>query len=108
GSVDAKRSAISFSRGSLKSRMGSPLHSAQQIRNVDLHGTGRAVGLARHAVPAFVVFHVGLSGALVDPENVQRADVDTHAAAFVGNAFFLVDDDGDAGGGRGDRHGGLL
>src|SRR3546814_7800278 len=42
--------------------------------------------------PTFVIFHVGLAGVRVDPQDVQRADVDADAAALLGNAFLFVDD----------------
>ena len=69
----------------------------QQVGNVDLDRAGRAVGLARHAIPAFVVGHVGLVGHLADPQHVERTDIDADGAALVGDAFRLVDHDRDAG-----------
>jgi hypothetical protein len=78
--------------------------SPQQVGDVDLDGAGRAVDLARHAVPAFVVLHVCCALGLVDRQHVERADVDADAAALVGDALVVVDDDGDAGGMIGKRH----
>src|SRR5437870_1234587 len=78
--------------------------SAQQIGNVDGHGPGRAVGLARHAIPAFVIFHVRLAGEVTYPEHVEGAYIDADGASLVGDAFGLVDNDRDGCGGVGDRH----
>src|SRR5690606_23936066 len=72
-SVDARPVAILFNNGSVNSMETS---LAQQVGNVDGHRLGGAVHFTGHAVPAFVVAHVGLAGFLVDPEDIQRADVD--------------------------------
>ena len=82
-------------------RHGSP----QEIRNIHLHGPGRAIRLAGHAIPAFVVGHVGLAGHVADPQHVKRTDIDADGAAFVGDALGLVDDNRNAGLGGGKRHG---
>ena len=55
----------------------------------------RAVGLARHAIPAFIISHIGLVGHFANAQDVERAHIDTDAAAFFGNAFVVVDDDRD-------------
>jgi hypothetical protein len=41
--------------------------SPQQIRNIDTHSTGRAIRFAGHAIPAFIVGHVGLACHFADP-----------------------------------------
>src|SRR5258708_40284322 len=76
----------------------------QQIGNVDRYRAGWAIHLARHAIPALVVFHVGLALALIDREHVERADLNANLAALVGDAFFVIDDDRNAGCMVGDRH----
>ena len=64
----------------------------QQIGNVDGDGAGRAVRFAWHAVPALIVFHVGLAGEFGDAQHVERTDVHANRAALVGDALVLVDD----------------
>src|SRR3954451_4753945 len=78
--------------------------SANEVRDVHVHGAGRAVLLAGHAVPAFVELHERLVFHEVDGEHVQRADVHADGAALVGDALVLVDDDGGLGAGDGDGH----
>src|SRR5437868_2141635 len=69
--------------------------SAQQVRHVHGHGTGRTPVGTRAAVPALVHVHVRLAGLGVDGERVQRADVDTQRAAV--DAEGLVHGHGDVG-----------
>ena len=57
--------------------------SAQQVGDVDVDRAGRAVLLARHAVPALVELHVGRALDQVDGQHVERADVDADGAALV-------------------------
>jgi hypothetical protein len=70
--------------------------SSKKIRNVDMHGIGRTIALAGHAVPAFVELHERLAGFGVDREQVHRTDVDADRAALVGDALLFVDHHGKA------------
>ena len=66
----------------------------QQIRNGDFDGTGGAIRLAGHAVPAFVVLHVRFACLLTDAEHVEGADIDADGASFFGDALVVIDGDG--------------
>src|SRR5882724_6920056 len=79
--------------------------SPQEIGDVDLHRAGWAVRLARHAVPALVVGHIGLAGHLADAEHIERTDIDADRASLVGNAFCVVDDHRNGGLAAGEWHG---
>ena len=69
----------------------------QKIGDADGHGARGAIGLAGHAVPAFVIFHVGLARFLADPQHIQRADIDTNGAALFRDAFRFIDRHGNGG-----------
>src|SRR3954463_15074204 len=62
--------------------------SPEQVGHVDRHGSGGTAGRARAAVPALVDVHIGLAGAVVDGEGVQRAHV--HAERAAVDALRLV------------------
>src|SRR3954452_24925633 len=105
------RSAPPRRRGHPRTHRTTPssMTSPQQIGDIDLHGIGRAVDLAGHAVPALVIFHVSLLPVLVDGEDVERADIDANTAALFSDALLLVDDNRSTLGLMDDRHGsGLL
>lgn len=71
-----------------RSRVG----SFQEVGNVHRYRAGRTIDSARHAVPTFIVRHVGFLCEVADAQHIERAHVDANGASFVRDAFVVVDD----------------
>ena len=95
-------SSRSFSNASNRALL---VTSPQQIRNVDLHRVRRAIDLAGHAVPALVVFHVGLLSVLVGSRGCRAGRRRRKRGSPFGDASSVVDDNRRALALVDDRHG---